>query len=413
MADAIPMNRCVPMETGEILESCQVSWSDALQMHPEKHSRLPMVSVCHIASGDVWGGAEVQVATLARQLSNHPSIALCVILLNEGRLAQELRENGVEVKVISEKGKQFLQVFAEAAEFLKDKKIEILHSHRYKENLLALLLARRLRIAHLVRTQHGRPERFPGFMGLKQWLYYAMDRQLAKYTADRVICVSSDLTSYLKTHLSQEKIAVIHNGIDLKDVHSDLSPAAAKKRLNLSEDATVFGVACRLQPVKRLDLFLLTASHIAEQLPDAVFLIAGAGREEVQLGKLIQNSNLQGRVFLLGHRDDPYAVLRAMDVMLITSDHEGLPMVLLEAMAIGVPVVSRKVGGIPEVIQDRVSGLLVSSADPSILAGACLSIVKDQRFRSSLVQAARNVVARDYSSAKNAGDVVRLYRSLL
>lgn len=378
----------------------------------EEKFEISRLSVCHIVSGDVWGGAEAQVASLLKELHREPGLTLRAIVLNEGRLAQELRDAGIEVKLIAEREKRFPQIFLEAARYLKDKQVQLLHSHRYKENLLALLLSRRRGIRFLVRTQHGRMEAHAGFKGLKQRFYYAADAQLARHFADKVISVSNDLTGYLEKFLAPRQIAVIRNGIDLNEVRCELTPAAAKQRLGVPEDAPVVGIACRLQRVKRLDLFLRAAGKIAERLPDAIFLIAGEGPEEDSLGELVQRFGLEGRVRLLGHRSDAYAVLRAMDVLLITSDHEGLPMVLLESLALGVPVVSRRIGGIPEVIQDRVSGLLVPTGNPDALAEACFAILRDHRLAKTLAEAGTKVVAEDYSSSRNAADVLELYRSL-
>src|SRR5437899_10926104 len=116
------------------------------------------ISVCHVSEGGAWAGAEVQVATLLRALSKCPEVALHALILQEGRLAHELRSFGVAVQVVSEQQKSFPQVLSECSVFVKSSNIQILHSHNLKEKLLAQSLSRLCNVPHLVRTQHGHAE---------------------------------------------------------------------------------------------------------------------------------------------------------------------------------------------------------------------------------------------------------------
>jgi glycosyltransferase involved in cell wall biosynthesis len=122
---------------------------------------------------------------------------------------------------------------------------------------------------------------------------------------------------------------------------------------------------------------------------------------------------LESRARFLGHRDDVYDIVRAMDLLLITSAHEGLPTVVLEAMALGTPVVSRRVGGISEAIEDQVTGMLVDSADPSFIARACLSLLANSSMACHFAQAARRKVIENFSAEANAAQVAQIYRSLV
>jgi len=376
---------------------------------PQQKNRI---SVCHVIEGGAWAGAEVQVATLLRALSKCPDLSLHAILLQEGRLAHELRTFGVAVQVISERRRSFPRVVSECSEFLRRKNIQILHSHNYKENLVALLLSRICKVPHLVRTEHGHPEPYSAVRNLKHWCVLAANRTAAKYTAARIVSVSSDLGEFWKRRVDPQKVTILRNGVDLEGVRSSFSPAEAKQRLGISEDSFVVGVAARLECIKRHDLFLATASYLAQKIPNANFVIAGGGRQKEPLQRLILESSLQDRVALLGERNDVYDVLRAMDILLICSDHEGIPMVMLEAMALGVTVVSRKVGGIPEVIRDGVNGILVSSDDPGELGRACMSVFQEPHLGANLRQAAHDEIHRRYSADKNAETLVELYRSI-
>jgi len=347
-----------------------------------------------------------------RALSKCPEVALHAILLHEGRLARELRSFGVDVHVVNQQQKSLPRVLSECSAFVKARNIQILHSHNYKENLIALSLAHICSIPHLVRTAHGHPEPYSVIRNLKHWGVLFADRMAAKYTAAHIVSVSSDLGEYWKRHANPRNVIVLQNAVDHDNVRSNYSSVEAKHRLGISGDSFVIGIAARLECIKRHDLFLATAKYVAEQLPKTTFVIAGGGRYKEPLQRLAIESGLADRIRLLGERDDVYHVLRAMDILLICSDHEGIPMVMLEAMALGVAVVARKVGGIPEVIRQGVNGVLVSSDSPAELANACLSLYESPELRKKLTDCACDDIHWRYSAEKHARAIVELYQSL-
>ncbi|HYG99967.1 MAG TPA: glycosyltransferase [Terriglobales bacterium] len=366
------------------------------------------ISVCHIASGERWAGAEAQVATLVRALARRSDIQVCALLMHEGRLAEEIRDAGVEFAVFDRREHSFVRTYKNAREFLKGRGVQILHSHRYKENLLALMLREPVKARFLIRTQHGNPEP----RTLKGRLVYALDRVTGR-CVDRVVSVSSQLNDYLLSYLQPSQVETVHNGIDLRSVCSSLNVAEARRRLGIRPDVPVIGIVARLDPIKRHDIFLRTAKEVVSEIPEAVFAIAGGGNQEPALRTLAESIGIAQQVRFLGHQSNAYDILRAMDIHLITSDNEGLPMAVLEAMALGTVVVSRKVGGIPEVINDEVEGVLVDSADPRQLASACVRVLRDGDMRTRLASSARDRVSRCYSAEANAEAIVRLYRTLL
>jgi len=364
------------------------------------------LKVCHIASGDGWAGAEVQIAHLLRVLAENAAVEVRAVLLNEGRLANELRTAGVSVTVLQEAKYSFPQLVWKTGEFVRRQGSEILHSHRYKENLIGACLVK-ARVARFhVRTQHGRPEPFASYRGLKQALLHGVDRFVAKHATDRVISVSQDLMSYFPVGAN---VVVIRNGLDLRNVRSDLDIAAAKRRLGLSERGLVIGSLGRLEPVKRIDICVETARRVRAEWGDVEFLIAGSGSSEAAIREMVKADSA---FRVLGYRDDTYDVLRAMDLFLLTSDHEGLPMVLLEAQALGVPVVSRRVGGVPEVIESGKNGALIDSADPAVLASECLALLRDTDRRNEMSEAALKR-AMNFDVRTTAARVADLYNSLV
>lgn len=371
------------------------------------------ISICHIVSADLWAGAEAQIATLLGKLSGEHDLLLHVIALGEGRLGQVLRAAGVEVNTVSSPQGGFRSCYRKALAFLRHKRIDVLHSHKSKEHILALLLARTLDVPHLVRTQHGMPEP----RTLKDRLVYGLARR-TESSASRIISVSSDLSRRLEWYVDRQKIAVVPNAINVQQVKSPLSKEAAKRSLGIPERVPAIGTAARLEPVKRIDLFLAVAQHLSAQcalhaVPAPVFVIAGDGSERRRLQQLITETALHDKVCFLGHRDDVYDVIRAMDLLLITSDHEGMPTLVLEAMALGTPVVSRRVGGVPEIIVDGVEGTLIDASDPFSIARACLPLLTTPGLAYRFTEAAHEKVIRNFSAEANALQVAEIYRSLV
>jgi glycosyltransferase involved in cell wall biosynthesis len=365
-----------------------------------------------VASGDRWAGAEVQLATLIKALVRRKDLGVSAIFLNEGRLVEEARQCAIDVLVVPEGKYSFLRILSEASRFLGGKKVQILHSHRYKENLLAALLTRRSGIPFHVCSRHGAREPFTGWQRYKQHLIQAMDRLVIRYSTDRVVSVSEELRTQLTRYLPTDKVVTIYNGVDAGSVFSPLSVSEAKQRLGIPAGCWVVGTAGRLDPIKRLDIFLAAAQEIAVSQPKARFVIAGEGKEESSLRALARRLGVQDRVLFLGHRTDVYDVLRAMDIFVLCSDHEGLPMSLLETLYLGVPVVARPVGGVAEVIQDGVSGVWVQSSEPSALAAACLQLFDDDARRIFLARAGTGVIARKFTADRTADLLAQLYRSL-
>lgn len=370
------------------------------------------LSVCHIASGDLWAGAEAQIATLLRSLAARYEIDLCALLLNPGRLAEEVQSLGIEVKVIPESQTGFFGIYSQAAKFLRNRGVRILHSHRYKENVLAAMLAQRYSIPVVVRTQHGLPEPVKGIGHLKQRCLQSLDRFVARRATDCIISVSTELSSHLARQIGAQKIVVVPNGVNRSVVQSHLNVGEAKACLGMPRDCCVIGTAGRLEPIKRLDIFLKAARQIAREKPGVFFVIAGEGREEAKLRDLSQSLGLADRVLFLGHRQDVYDVLRAMDVLVLCSDHEGLPMIMLEALCLGVVVVARDVGGLPEVIKNGVNGILVKSGEPDALARACMEVLLDEPARKRLAEAGVRLVAENYSAETVGARVAHIYSSL-
>lgn len=370
------------------------------------------MGVCHIVSGDRWAGAEVQVAALLSCLARDPRFQLSAILLNPGRLAETVKGLGVPARVIPESQNNFWAIVRQASDFLRTRNVQILHSHRYKEHLVSAVVARQRGIPFMVETVHGLQEPQSGWRFFRHSLILQLDRWLARRIADRVICVSPEIAAKLRPLVPNSRLVTILNGVEADSVRTTLTREEAKVRLGIAPHHAVLGAVGRLEPVKKLDHFLRAAAEVLAVHPSCSFVLAGEGNERERLERLSRNLGMHDRAYFLGHRNDIYDVMRAMDMLVMPSEHEGLPMVLLEALSLGVAVVARDVGGIPEVIRDGETGVLVRSGDAGSLAAACLRVLKDEALRRKLAEAGARHVRENFSAERNADQVAQLYRNL-
>jgi len=370
------------------------------------------INVCHIISGDLWAGAEVQMYTLITALTQTPQLRLSAIVLNEGKLARKLRETGIEVSVIAEAGHGFFDLVREAAAILQPQQIDILHSHRYKENIIAGLLKKRCGIWALVRTVHGMEEPHRGLKEIRSRVYAWLSNYMTGRRFDRVIAVSQAINDTLSPRFGKERMVTIHNFVNPETIQPARDALAVRREFGIGPDQPLIGSAGRMVPIKGYEVFLAMARRIIEKRPDARFILVGDGPELEPLKTLSGDMGLAEHVLFPGFRDDVIDLLGALDVFVISSHNEGVPMVLLEAMALGKAIVATAVGGVREILEDDRSGLLSPAGDDAALAISCLRVLEDSALKTSLQSEAARRLAAKFSSRSQGKKVMDLYLEL-
>ncbi len=307
--------------------------------------------ILHVASGDLWAGAEVQAFTLLSHLGRLPDTEVAAVLMNAGILADRLRSVGVPVYVFDEQKTVSFQLVIRLREVLRIWRPDVIHTHRQKENILASLANRSCHNVPSVRTVHGAGEHFgtPGLRGARQRVLTALDRWCGRALQQRIIAVTQELAGGLSRDFPAERIVVIENGVDFEALDQQCSVA----EFRLAEpDAIHIGIAGRLVAVKRVDIFLESASQLRQK--DSCrkwrFHVFGDGPLSRVLEAQAHGLRLDGSVTFHGHRNDIATCLASLDALVVCSDHEGMPMVALEAAAMGVPTVAHAVGGLLEVV---------------------------------------------------------------
>lgn len=365
------------------------------------------LSVCHLVSGDLWAGAEVQVFNLLKELhSNKGSLCLCVVVLNRGELSDRLRKTNIETIILDENKLSFCQLFIKFRQIIQSKKFDSVHSHRYKENIIAALASRYLpNKPLLLQTVHGFPHYQNGIKGYKMFCYATIDNIFRSLFADGCVAVSRDLYDSLKKRKSPDTFYCIPNGVDLEHFILKDKKQSFKKTI---------AVAGRLTPVKNFQYFLRSIPKILYYRNDLHFLVIGDGPERTALEQLSRQLCIEECVEFTGHVEDMSLMWPKIDLYVLCSRHEGLSMALLEALAHGIFVVATAVGGNTEVIQHGVNGLLIPVNSPEAIAEGCLNILQaSAEQREAMQLAAIQTVEEKYSLRNCAERYFQLYKQLV
>ena len=286
-------------------------------------------------------------------------------------------------------------------------RVEIWHGHDYKTNALGLLLRRRWPM-RLVSTVHGWVQKTA-----RTRLYYAIDRHCLRHY-ERVICVSPDLyLECLRQRVPPERCHLIENGVDAEQYRRRRSPPEARARLNLPADRLLVGAIGRLSAEKGFDVLVRAADQLLKAGIDFQLAIAGEGPERGRLERLIADLRRQDRIHLMGYTADTLSLYEAMDIFALSSLREGLPNVVLEAMAVEVPVVATRVAGLPSLIQHGRSGLLVEGGSVESLAMSLAVLLESGPLRSRLRDVAVAAVRSKYSFRARTAKVCTVYDELL
>lgn len=369
------------------------------------------LKVCHVASGDLLAGAEVLLLNLVRASSRETLSRTLFVVLNNGVFSRKLIEQGVKVLILEEKGfPADIQIVFNLAQFLKQEGVQVVHTHGYKSNVIGGIASRLTGSPLLIRTEHGKPPTALGYGFSKTTIFSLLDYFVGRFWTDKIVAVSHDLSRILSQRYPVEKIETIHNGIDLSQFDEERTSKDLRSEFGVSDESKLIGIFARLNPEKGIGLFLKAAKLISLKAPHAKFFIVGDGPLSRELKEEAVKLKLEKCVVFTGFREDVFDLIRQMDVVVLSSVHEGIPMVMLEAMALRKPVVATNVGGISEVIDGRMNGILVPSGDDRSLAIACLELIENPELARSLGLNARKEVEERFSAESMLDKILTLYQ---
>jgi glycosyltransferase involved in cell wall biosynthesis len=244
-------------------------------------------------------------------------------------------------------------------------------------------------------------------------LYYAIDRLCLRWY-DRVICVSDDLhEACLRAGVRPERCKWIENAIDTRQFVRSMNVREAKQKLGIDPDRQLVGAVGRLSTEKGFDVLIRSIATLRDVGRDVDLVIVGDGDQKRQLESLIASLGLKQQVRLLGFRADTIDLFQAFDVFALSSLREGLPNVVLEAMAMETPVVATAIAGIPKLITDGIDGILVQPGDSSALSQALGQVCSDRELAARLAAAGRETIERRSSFQRRMERVADVYDELM
>lgn len=382
-------------------------------VHPpmSTHSPTPVVLDARVVCGS-GGGPDKTILHSPPFLARMGYRMLCAYLRHPddagyARIEAKAAAEGVELISIDDRGALDWRVIPRMLEVCRREKVAIWHGHDYKTNILGLILER-FHPMRLVTTAHGWVEytsRTP--------LYFELDRwSLRAY--ERVLCVSDDLhRDSLKRGIARKRCELLENGIDTDDWKRTRSPLDARTKLSIPPARLLIGAVGRLSPEKGFDrLIAVVADLIAEGLP-VDLTIYGEGPQKDALQTLIDERGIGDRVRLGGYCGDLKPQYEAMDIYALSSSREGLPNVVLEAMAMGVPVAATRINGIPRLITDGVDGVLCEPGSADSLRDALRTLITQPELRARLSANARSTVEKRFSFEKRMRRMADIYDEML
>jgi len=361
------------------------------------------IRVIHLASGDLWGGAEAVVYNLVKGLKAHRGLDLMVVLLNKGRLVDVCIEEGVPTRIVDEAKFNFPQLVFQLRRLAGNFKPDIIHSHGYKENVLALLARPLHSNAKLTTTIHGL---FEGHGKFKTRIAIKFELLALRFFFNKIVAVSGEIAQTLSQIYSipPQKIETIRNGIEM--------PKGPRHRTAKKEGITI-GSAGRLFPVKDYPFMVDIAKELCAKRDDVRFILAGDGPDREKIVSKIHEYGISDRFKLLGHLDDMKDFYSQIDLYLNTSHHEGLPMTIIEAMTYSIPIVAPHVGGLPEIVEHTKTGWLVKNRSAGEFVRVIERALSNGRETVSVGKRARDMVEEQFSIDCMSESYMNMYIDLV
>jgi glycosyltransferase involved in cell wall biosynthesis len=352
---------------------------------------------------EVLGGGERTALRLATDLpARGYEVWMATTHESSGWPLEALADAGVRHVDASRTGRYDYQGLAPLWRTLRDEQIDIVHAHMYGSNVWGTLMGRLARTPAVIAHEHSWP--FEG-----DPVKRVIDGMIGR-TADAFVAVSEADAELMRTYerVPARKVHVIPSAWEARegDESADL-----RAELGIPAGAPVVGTLAVLRRVKRLELLVEAFATVLQEIPDAWLLIVGDGHDRPQVEAAIERFGVGHRTRMPGMRENIDSVWRALDVAAMSSDREGTPMAVLEALAHGVPMVAPAVGGIPEILS-RGGGVLVPRHDVPALAREIAALLSDPDRRAAVGREGRERSER-YTVTKQVDRCVALYEELL
>jgi len=365
------------------------------------------INVIHLVEELTIGGLEKTLTAVALSLNKRKYNVSVWCLREGGFFADKLVKEGIDVKVLHISTSRNPLSIYKLYRLLKIHKFDIIHTHAYSAGTIGRISAFLAGIPVIISHNHSVYDYYNKRYHFVEWLLSLI--------TDRVICISEVVNRFANEtqRINAKKLITIHNGIDDVCSVTEKRSSDLKKELGLPINHSIIGTIAHLEEHKGLKYLLESASLLLASRRDISFLLVGEGVLERTLKKLCVDLKIEKNVIFAGERSDIPEILFSIDIFVLPSLREGLPLTILEAMACGKPVIATNVGGIPEIVIDGVSGILVSPKDPEALYRAMDELLNDRTKLTKMGHHGERVCEESFSSNAMIEKIENLYDSLL
>ena len=348
------------------------------------------------------GGSETHIVRLADQMRKRGHDARLLCVFQEGRLGSWARQLGIPLEALEQK-KWRLPALLGIYHWLKKNPADIVHTYLFGLHLFAGLPARLAGVPVVVSSRRGvdlsQPEKI-------RWLEMA-----GNFFSDRVVACADAVRDWVlkRENINPSKVLTLYNGVDLSTFSPEQSGRAIRAEFGIPDAVPLVGTVANFSDMKGYPDLIDAAALILKQRPECRFLFVGAGPLETEMRNKAERLTGRGKIFFAGSRRDVPQLLAAMNIFAFCSYWEGVPNVVIEAMAMARPVVSTPAGGVPEVITDGVNGLIVPMRAPQLMAQAILTLMENPDKAQAFGMAARRTIETRFSLERMADDYESFY----
>lgn len=384
-------------------------------------SRQP-IPVLHPITRLIVGGAQentMYTAALLDKQRFHVEVLSGPQTGSEGSLIEEVRQRGVPLTIFPDLLRQIsplhdLLALLKMKRFIQLGGYTIVHTHSSKAGILGRLAARLARTPLIVHTVHGWS--FHDYMSpVTRWIYIIMERWIARFSDALVVVTERDIEKGLQAGIGRrEQYRRIRSAIPLDEFDPRLvDRQAIRKELGIPTEAVVIGNVGRFSTQKNPLDWVRVAGRVGQTFPQAYFLLVGDGPLRPKVEDALRQAGITERTTLTGLRRDVPSMMAAMDIFLLTSLWEGLPRVIPQAMAMGLPVVANRADGVTEAIQDGSSGFLCSPGEIEQMANYCIDLAHHPLKRQEMGCRGQAYALQEFDLRKMIASIEALYDELL
>lgn len=359
------------------------------------------IKIIYILNSLALGGAEKLVLDICRNLDKEQfDISVCSVV-GGGPLENEFRKLNLPVKIFEKKTKLGLGVLWQLIGYLRKEKPQIVHTHIFGGDTWGRLAAIITRVPFIISTEHS--------INLDENILKKIVKLILSWFSDKIIAVSHSVKEHsIKVEkISSKKIKVIYNGINTqKFIFKGYQQIDLDKKINAV-------IVARLEPVKGHQYFFKAMPLILEKYPNFILNIVGAGSLEEKLKEQVKELKIENNVKFLGMKLNPEEILKQMDLFILPSQWEGLGVVLLEAQAIGLPVLTSDIPGTREVVEDKETGLLFDYENPTSIFRSVEVLFTHPELHEKIITNAHNQVENRFTINKMVNNYQQLYLRLI